>query len=403
MTVRFAARVDRVRPSAIRELLRLGEDPEVVSFGGGYPDPALFPVDELRAIFDDLLTPANSRVLQYAGSTGLLRLREQVADRLTADGTACTAEDLLITSGGQQGLDLVAKLVLDPGDTVITEDPTFLGALIAFNPMEPTYAPVRIDGNGMDTEDLERVLADSPRARMIYTVPDFQNPTGVTMSLPRRRRLIELANEHDLLVVEDTPYRSLRFEGDHLPTLRSLDTQGRVVHLGSFSKILAPGFRLGWLLADGEVLQKLSLLKLAGDTQCSTLTMAAASAYLDRYDIDAHIATIVAAYRRKRDLALSVLDERMPAGVRHTAPEGGLFTWLTFPDGVDTAALMQDVLLPQGKVAYVPGATFFPVAGPASHARVNFSGLPDDVLVAGLTRMSELVGAHLSGSGPSNK
>jgi 2-aminoadipate transaminase len=388
--VKYADRVRRVVPSAIRDLLRHGADPRIISFGGGYPDPALFPMAELRAVYDELLA-GNPLSLQYCPSDGLPELREHVAKRLAADGIDRGADDVLIIQGAQQGLDLAGKLVLNPGDTVVTENPTFLGALIAFNPFEPDYAPVRTDESGMDTDDLARVLAGSPRARLLYTVPEFQNPTGVTMSLERRRRLIELANEYDLLVVEDTPYRALRYDGEHLPTLKSLDTEGRVVHLGSFSKILAPGMRLGWAVADGDVLEKLGLLKLAADTQCSTLNMAAVSLYLDRYDIDAHIVTMRDAYRHKRDLMLGILDDAFPGTVRHTTPQGGLFTWLTFPSGFDTVAFMRDVALPEARVAYVPGTTFFPTEPEHNHARLNFSGLPDDRINDGLTRLA----AHL--------
>lgn len=389
--MKYADRVRRVQPSAIRDLLRHGADPEIISFGGGYPDPALFPMADLQEVYAELLA-GSPTALQYCPSDGLPELREHVAKRLGGDGIDCGADDVLIIQGAQQGLDLAGKLVLNTGDTVVTENPTFLGALIAFNPFEPSYAAVRTDEDGMDTDDLARVLSDSPRARLLYTVPDFQNPTGVTMSLARRRRLIELANEHDLLVVEDTPYRALRYDGDHLPTLKSLDTEGRVVHLGSFSKILAPGMRLGWAVAGAEILEKLGLLKLAADTQCSTLNMAATSLYLDRFDIDAHIVTMRNAYRHKRDLMLGTLRERFPGTVRFTTPRGGLFTWLTFPTDFDTAAFMRDVALPRARVAYVPGATFFPTTPEHNHARLNFSGLSDERITEGLTRL----GAHLS-------
>ncbi len=396
MAISYARRMDRVRPSAIRELLRLGADPEIISFGGGYPDASLFPMADLHAVFDELLVPANARALQYTTSNGLPGLRAQVAGRLSAQGTPTTGDDVLIIQGGQQGLDLAAKLVLDPGDTVITENPTFLGALIAFNPYEPDYAAVRIDDEGMDTDHLREVLEAHPRTKMIYTVPDFQNPTGATMSLPRRRALIELANAYDLLVLEDTPYRELRYDGEPIATLRSLDTQGRVVHLGSFSKILAPGMRLGWAVADPEILERLGLLKLAADTQSSTLNMAATSHYLSRFDIDAHLAQARPVYRHKRDLMLATLTETLPAGVEFTRSEGGLFTWLTFPDGFDAAVFMADELLPRAKVAYVPGATFFPVTQEHNHARVSFSGMPDDRLTAGITRLGELLHTALA-------
>lgn len=396
MPIRFADRMSLVRPSAIRDLLRFGADPELISFGGGYPDPELFPMAEMREVFDHLLSGDRS-VLQYTVSDGMPRLRAQVAERMTRDGVACSAADVLILQGAQQGLDLAAKLVLDPGDVVVTENPTFLGALIAFNPYQPAYAPVRTDDEGMDTDDLERVLAANPRTKLIYTVPDFQNPTGVTLSLARRRRLVELANHHDVLVVEDSPYRELRFAGDPVPTIRSLDTEGRVVFLGSFSKILAPGMRLGWSVASPDLTARLGLLKLAADTQCSTLNMAAASAFLDRYDIDAHIATIRSAYRRKRDLMLEAIDELFPPSVAHTSPDGGLFTWLTFPEGFDAAAFLRDESIPKAKVAFVPGATFFPVTQEPNHARLNFSGASDGRIVSGMARLGALLRERLPG------
>jgi len=396
MTISYARRMDRVRPSAIRELLRLGADPEITSFGGGFPDASLFPMADLHTVFDELLVQANARALQYTTSNGLPELRAQIAGRLSRQGLPTTGDDVLIIQGGQQGLDLAAKLVLDAGDTVITENPTFLGALIAFNPYEPDYAAVRTDDEGMDTDHLAEVLEAHPRAKMIYTVPDFQNPTGATMSLPRRRALIELADTYDLLVVEDTPYRELRYDGEHIPTLKSLDTRGRVVHLGSFSKILAPGMRLGWAVASGEILERLGLLKLAADTQSSTLNMAATSSYLRRFDIDAHIARARPVYRRKRDLMLATMTETFPAAVEFTRPEGGLFTWLTFPDGFDAAAFMADELLPLAKVAYVPGATFFPVTQEHNHARVSFSGVPDDRLINGISRLGDLLHTALT-------
>ena len=393
--VGYANRMSRVRPSAIRELLRHGTDPEIISFGGGYPDPALFPVEELHRVYADLLTPAHTAALQYTASNGLPQLRAQVAERLTRDGMPATADDVLIIQGGQQGLDLAAKLVIDAGDVIITEDPTFLGALIAFAPTEPRYAPVRSDADGLDTDDLAEVLAAHPDAKMIYVVPDFANPTGVTMSLPRRRRLIELANAYGVLVLEDTPYRQLRYDGESLPTLKSLDTEGRVLHLGSFSKILAPGLRLGWASASPEILERIALLKLAADTQNSTLNMAATSTYLQRYDIDAHIADVLPVYRHKRDLMLATMADVFPASVDFTRPDGGLFVWLTFPEGFDAGTFMADKLLPEAKVAYVPGATFFPVDHQPHHARVSFSGVPDERLVHGITALGRLLRREL--------
>jgi len=389
--IQFSERMEGVQPSAIRDLLKLGDDPGLISFGGGYPDPSLFPVKELNEIYSSLLVPERSDVLQYTASNGLPGLRAEVAKRLTRDGMPCTEDDVLIIQGAQQGLDMAAKLVVNPGDTIVTENPTFLGALIAFAPTQPTYAPVRTDEFGMDTDHLAEVLAANPNIVMIYTIPEFQNPTGATMNLERRKRLIELANQYNVLVVEDTAYRELRYAGEQLPTIKSLDTEGRVIHLGSFSKILAPSMRLGWALASPEILDKLSLLKVASDTQNSTLNMNATLEYLRRHNIDDHIGKIRPAYLRKRDLMIATMRGTFPDEVSFTEPEGGLFTWLTFPVGFDATTFMKETLLPQGKVAYVPGATFFPVIQEANHARVNFSGVEDDRIVEGMTRLGKLL------------
>ena len=388
---RFARRAERVQPSAIREFLALAGQPGITSFAGGYPDPTLFPIEQLHKIYDDLLTPANASALQYTASDGTPELRALVAGRLTADGMPCAPDDVLITQGGQQGLDLVAKLFIDAGDVIVCERPTFLGALIAFNPCEPAYASVPMDDEGLDTDALEQVLRTTQRVKVIYTVPDFQNPTGRTMSLARRRRLVELADEFDVMVLEDTPYRELRYDGERLPSIKSLDTSGRVIHLGSFSKILAPGLRLGWVLAEPEIREKLSLLKLAADTQNGTLNMRAAAAYLSGFDIEAHIAGMLPTYRHQRDLMLASIEEHFPAGVRWTRPDGGLFTWVTFPEGLDTAAFQRDHLIPRAGVILVPSAPFFATEPQVNHARMSFSGVPDDRLVAGVTAMGGLL------------
>ena len=391
--MRYAQRVQKVQSSAIRDLLRHGNDPNVISFAGGFPDPTLFPAAQLNVIYTELLTKHATRALQYTVTEGTPELRAQVAAYMQADGTPCTPDDVLILHGAQQGLDLAAKMMLEPGDTVVVEDPTFLGATIAFNVFEPRYATVRMDAEGMDTDHLEAVLQANPRTKLIYTVPDFHNPTGVTLSLARRQRLVELANQYDVLILEDSPYRPLRFEGAHLPTLKSLDTEGRVLFLGSFAKILAPGMRLGWAVAGPEVLAKLARLKLANDTQCSTLNMMAASMFFERYSIQDHIARVTAAYSHKRALMFNVLDSVFPDSVQYTRAEGGLFTWLTFPEGFDTARFMLEEALPKAQVVYVPGAPFFATAPKINHARLNFSALPEDAILNGMTRLGELV-AH---------
>jgi 2-aminoadipate transaminase len=395
--MKLAARMKAVQPNAIGELLRMGADPSIISFAGGYPDGSLFPSKELGEIFAELVSRQGEASLQYTVSDGIPKLRAQVAARLTAQCTPCGADDILILQGSQQGLDLMGKLMLDPGDVVVTESPTFLGALIAFNPFQPRYRGVRMDAQGMDMEHLEQVLKQEPRTKFIYTIPDFQNPTGTSLSLQRRKRLIELANKHDVMILEDTAYREVRFEGVMPPTIQSLDTEGRVVMLGSFSKILSPGMRLGYVVAAPHILSKLGLLKLSADTQTSTVNMHAASLYLERHDIAAHIEKLRGAYRRKKNLMLSLIRQHFPQEVIATDPEGGLFTWLTFPKDFDTEDFMRKAALPKARVAYVPGASFFPEAPEHNHARVNYSGQSEARTEEGMLALARVLKETLAG------
>lgn len=395
----FASRMARVKPSAIRELLRLGADPQITSFGGGYPDPALFPLEELASVFEQAISKHGRSSLQYTLSTGMPRLREQIAERMVRGGVRCTADNVLILQGAQQGLDLVAKMLVDRGDLIVTENPTFLGALIAFNPYEPQYLGVRMDGEGMIAEHLEEILRQHPRAKFLYTMPDFQNPTGVSLSLARRHRVMEIANRFDLIVLEDTPYREIRFEGEAIPTLKSLDTEGRVIYLGSFSKILAPGLRLGWAVAEPELIHELGLLKLAADTQCGTLSMAATSLFLEQYDVEAHIEVIRQTYRRKKDTMLRAIRASFPRDVSCTNPQGGMFIWITFPPGFDTTQFLADQALPAVKVAYVPGATFFPVAEEINHARMSYTTQEDAAITKGVEALGHLITSVLGSPG----
>ena len=391
MNGHFARRMAHVKPSAIRELLKLGADPSIISFGGGYPDPALFPVEELAAVFQEAISGQGRSSLQYTLSTGMPRLREQIAARMRREAIKCSADHVLILQGAQQGLDLVAKMLIDRGDTIVTENPTFLGALIAFNPYEPRYLGVRTDQDGMDVDQLEQHLGQRPGVKLVYTMPDFQNPTGVSLSLARRHKLIELANRHELIVLEDTPYREIRYEGEPLPTLKSLDTEGRVIYLGSFSKILAPGLRLGWALASPGLIHELGLLKLAADTQCSTLSMTATSLYLERYDVDAHIAVIRDTYRRKKEAMLGAIRRAFPPRVAYTDPHGGMFTWVSFPSDFDATRFLAEQALPKGKVAYVPGATFFPVAEEVNHARFSYTMQDEATIAKGIAALGALL------------
>lgn len=391
MQIRFSQRVANVQPNAVGELLRMGSQPGIISFAGGYPDASLFPKTELDAAMHEAVLQHGSTSLQYTVSDGLPKLRQQIADRLSRIGTPAKADDVLVLQGSQQGLDLVAKMLVNPGDVIITESPTFVGALIAFAPCQPHYRGVRTDEDGMDMEELENALRQSPRARLIYTIPDFQNPKGVSLSTAKRHRLVELANQYDAIILEDTAYAPLRFAGEAPPSIKSLDTEGRVIQLGSFSKILAPGLRLGWAIAAPALIEKLALLKLAADTQCNTLSMTATSLYLEHNDIEAHIVVLRQAYLRKKTLMLDAIRQHFPQEVSMTDPQGGLFTWVTFPAGFDTEAFMRSDALPKASVAYVPGASFFPEAPETNHARFNYSGQPDHHIEQGIAALGKVL------------
>lgn len=391
MEYRFAERMKLVKPSAIRELLKLGADPEVISFGGGFPDPDIFPIEQLRKVYDSVLVNDGKKALQYTTSEGLPSLRQKLADRMKRAGVECGIKNVFMIQGAQQGLDITAKMFIEKGDVIITENPTFIGALIAFNPYEPKYVPVSMDDEGLRMDELEEALKANRNTKFIYTIPDFQNPTGITMSLARRKRIVELADEYDVMILEDVPYREIRYEGESLPSIKSFDTQGRVIQLGSFSKILSPGMRLGWVVAEPYLAEKLCLLKMAADTQNSTMNMYAADRFMEMYDIDEHIERIRKAYKAKKDLMLRTIRSEFPENVSFTDPQGGLFTWLTLQKDIDTTWLMKERTLPEVKVAYVPGASFYPVNEERNHCRINYSCMSDEKIVEGITKLGKIL------------
>ena len=293
--VQFSSRMSQLKGSAIRELLALANKPEVLSFAGGMPAPELFPVDKIKAATDAVLDEQGKIALQYSSTNGFEHFRQQIADRMEAKlNIKTSADNILVTSGSQQGLDYSARVFCDKGDVVIIESPSYLGALNAFKACEPNFVAIPTDGDGMIMEELEKVLATTENVKMIYVIPDFQNPSGRTWPLERRKQFMDIINKYEIPVVEDNPYGELRFEGEYLPALKSMDTKGLVVFLGTFSKILAPGYRLGWVCADGEILQKYNFLAQAASLQASTEAQLVVSKFIDMFDLDEHVATIKA-------------------------------------------------------------------------------------------------------------
>ena len=306
--VQFSTRMSQLKGSAIRELLKLATQPDVISFAGGMPAPELFPVEQVMEASMAVLKEQGRAALQYSSTEGYPRLRQQIADRMLAKNNIKTdADHILVTSGSQQGLDFSARVFLNPGDVVLLESPSYLGAVNAFKAAEPTFIEVPTDDGGMIMEELEKILATTENVKMIYVIPDFQNPTGRTWDLDRRHKFMEIINRYEIPVVEDNPYGELRFEGEYMPALKSLDTKGLVVYLGTFSKILAPGYRIGWVCAEDEILAKYNFMEQAASLQASTIGQMETSKWIDMFDLDGHVAKIREVYKKRRDVMLDAI------------------------------------------------------------------------------------------------
>lgn len=388
--IRYAARMSELRTSDIREILKVTQQPEVISFAGGLPASELFPTAELAELARDLLLSDGAKALQYAPTEGLAVLRQLITDRLQSRfGLDPTPDEVLVVSGSQQALDLTGKLFIDEGDVVLCESPTYLGAINAFQAYRPRFVEVPTDDDGMVPAELERRLAGPDRAGFIYVVPDFQNPSGRRWSVDRRRALVEIATRYEVPVIEDAPYAELCFDDRALPPVASFDTEGLVIFLGTFSKILSPGLRLGWIAADEEILRRYVLVKQGADLHTSSLTQLLAARFMLECDLDGHINRIRDAYRMRRDAMLSALDKHMPPGVSYTRPAGGLFLWLELPSGLDARALLERSL--EENVAFVPGGAFFTEDGHDNTLRLNFSAMPVDRIAEGVRRLGHVL------------
>lgn len=390
---RFSQRASQMKSSMIRELLKLTEDPQIISFAGGMPAPESFPVEEFRDACARVLTERGAQALQYGLTEGYTPLRELIARHTARLGIDVNPDNIMITSGSQQALDLLGKVFINPGDRVLLEAPSYLGAMQAWNAYGSEYVTVRSDHDGMVTDEVESALRTGPK--FIYVLPNFQNPTGVTISLERRVRLIELADHYGVPIVEDDPYGQLRYEGEHLPGIEVLDSQlhhcsncysGNVIYLSTFSKLLAPGIRLGWVIAPPEVIRKMVTAKQGTDLHTSTFNQIVAYEVSRGGFLDRHVQKINAIYRERRDVMLDSLEENMPEGVTWTRPEGGLFLWLRLPEQMSSVELFKTAV--ERKVAFVPGTPFYPYGGGENTMRLNFSNATPEKINEGITRLA---------------
>ena len=389
-SARFASGVQQMRSSAVRDLLKLTEQPDVISFGGGLPAPESFPIEELAAAAELALLENPAAALQYGLTEGYRPLREFLSSRMATLGIRVPVEQVMVTHGSQQGLDIAAGLLIDPGAPVAVEDPSYLGALGAWRSLQPSWVTLRLDHDGLDVDHLEQVLASGVRPRFLYVVSCFQNPTGVTLSPERRVRLLEIAARYGLVILEDDPYGELYFEGSRATPLAALDVQmhgelRHVIYLSTFSKQLAPGLRVGWMAAPPAYIARATILKQGLDLHSNSFAQRVA--YLTCRDglLDRHIPIIREVYRARRDVMLAALAAEMPAGVHWTKPAGGMFCWLTLPEGLNATELLKRCL--EQKVAYVPGAAFYADGGGEHTARLNFSFSSPDKIRAGVARM----------------
>ena len=388
MKGQFASRMNTMQRSFIREILKVAQDPDVISFAGGLPNPDYFPVRELQAAADKVFSQQGTKALQYAPTLGYAPLREFIAKRYQErSGLAVAVDEILITNGSQQGLELISKILIDPGDHVILESPSYLGGIQAFSLYQPTFVTVPLLADGPDTAVLQE-RAQHEQAKLFYALPNFQNPTGITYSAEKRAEVATILQENDIFYIEDDPYKELRFLGDDLPMLTSYG-RDKGFMLGSFSKIVAPGFRMGWIIAQPELMDKIIIAKQATDLHSNYVSQIIIHQFLVDNDLDAHIDTIREAYRRQRELMVAMIEELFPDDIQFTLPEGGMFLWVTLPAAMSALALFEAATA--RNVVFVPGDPFHVDGRGQNTLRLNFSNTNPDNIEVGMTRLAETI------------
>lgn len=392
---KYSKRVPADGTDAVGAILQAAADPKIISFAGGLPAPELFPVKEMKAAVDKVFEEHGQEAMQYGAAKGVTALREVIQQHVKEkENVDSELDNVLVTTGSEQALDLVGKAFVDPGDTVLVEQPTYLCALDVFRSYGANFASVEMDEDGMKMDALEEALKANPNTKFIYTVPNFQNPTGRTMTEERRKQLAELAEKYDVYVLEDNPYGEIRFAGQHVPAVKSFDKSGHVFYMSTFSKTLAPGFRLGWLVADKAVVNKLTVLKQSADLHTDNLAQFAVAQFFADNDVDAHVKEISALYGKRKDLMLEGIKKYFPEGVKYTDPEGGMFLWVEVPGVDDTVELFKECL--EHDVAFVPGDPFFAGEVQPGAFRLNYSNMKEDQIEVGLKRLGAALTAAVN-------
>jgi len=389
--MKYADRTSFMKASEIRELLKLTEDPSIISFGGGMPSPHAFPIKIIERITKNILEKHGTQALQYGPTEGLTPLREVLIKRMKKTRKIdCTLEQIIVTSGSQQVLDLIPKILINPGDYIVVECPTYVGALSAFNCYQPQYIPIHMDEEGMKINELEEeIKINKDKIKFIYTIPNFQNPSGVTLSLDRKKHLLEIAEKYDILILEDEAYSELEYTREIIPSIKSMDKNNRVIYTHTLSKVLSPGFRLGWVVGDEELIRKIAIAKQGVDLCTNSFVQLIAEEYIRTGLIDKQIPKIRKMYKKKRDIMIKALEKHFPSGSCWAKPHGGMFIWVSLPNKINTKEMFLDAI--KAKVAYVPGSAFCIDGCGRDCMRLNFSNTDDDKIEEGIERLAKII------------
>ncbi len=384
--IKYARRMEDAEPSIIREILKLSLDPAYISFAGGDPDPEYFPITEILS-FNNKINDDSNILFQYSISEGNESLRRQIIKYMQEWGIEANLDNIIITSGGQQALDLTGKLFIEEGDTIGVEGPTYMGAINAFRQYMPEFNMIEMDDEGINVETIKNRIEKGYKYKFIYVIPDFQNPTGKTMSYGRRKELLKLAQENNIIIIEDNPYYSLRFEGENIPPIKALDDSGNVIFIGSFSKVICPSNRLGWICADSNIISKYVIAKQAADIHSNELGQLQTAHYLENYPLDEHLTIIRNAYKEKKDAMISAIQKYFPSYIKYTQPQGGLFVWLTLPEAWIGEEIMNKCI--EEKVTIIPGSRFFIDTSKRNNIRLSYATMDTNSIEEGIKRIAK--------------
>ncbi len=389
MNFEFSSRVPKSDSDPVGDILKVAGKPGIISFAGGLPAPELFPIAGVKKAAEEVMDEDGAAALQYGSAKGVGKLIDTVVQRSKRDGVVTDADHVMISTGSQQAIDLTGKMFVDPGDTVIIERPTYLCAVDVFRSYGAHFVGVDMDDDGMRMDQLEQAIIDNPNTKVIYTVPNFQNPTGRTMSVERRKQMVQIAEKYNVMILEDNPYGAIRFTGENIPAVKSFDKTGHVIYMSTFSKILAPGIRVGWIVAGPQLIKKFTFMKQSADVHTDNFVQFVVAKFFAENDVEAHIKKISAMYVKRKDVMINAMKKYFPSDVKFSNPDGGMFLWVEVPGDVNTQAMFDECI--KNNVAFVPGEPFYANNAPSGRFRLNFSNTPEDQIEIGIKRLASAI------------